>query len=283
MLGYLGTSIVKLTRQLVKELSGLPVFKGDRPFMKKRQAFLAERYASGLFYAPRFAVATMDGKRYRMNGRHSTSMLSEVSGGLPGNLMAVIDEWKCDEPADLAVCFAQYDDRRSNRTPPEITNAHARVHSELDHISRTILCVIVNGLTYGLEDGKGMTAITADNRAALLHQHQDFVLWAAPLVGSRTMSRVGVVGAMFRTYASDINDATLFWRWAANEDHPDRKHPSRVLARFLIETARPGVHGRKVITARMYYVKCVHAWNAFRGGNGTALCYHRNAPIPPIR
>lgn len=78
--------------------------------------------------------------------------------------------------------------------------------------------------------------------------------------------------------------AMQFWSAVRDESAPDRNDPTRTLARFLIRAVVAGsnVKSKEITTHREMFVKSLHAWNAFRAGETTALNYHSGAPIPKI-
>lgn len=268
MLMYKDTTLVPLTTELVEEIVTMPVFKGERPLKKSRIEFLRARFDDGYFYSPRFAIAKLHGKNYRLNGQHSSNMLLERNGEFPEGRTAVIDTFTCEDEMDLAECFGLFDPTKSNRTRSEIANAHGRVHDELDEVSMTNLCGIVSGLAYGLDECRSnCSGLSAEDSARLVHDNVQFVLWANPFFNNKFLARAGVIGAMFQTYVLDSDDATIFWRWVSKEDHPNVCHASRVLARFLRENKTMG--GKSETRShrwpmKAFYVKCIRAWNAYR-------------------
>ena len=83
--------------------------------------------------------------------------------------------------------------------------------------------------------------------------------------------------------------AKEFWTLVKDESAPNRDDPTRVLNRYLLRTALAGggpasnaAHGKKLVDFREMYVKCLHAWNAWRKGETTNLNYYAKADVPSV-
>jgi len=279
---HLSTKLVRLTREFALDVATMEEWNGERGLKPHRTKMLRNRYLDGLFFPPRWSFVTINGKKIRINGKSSSSMLSGVEEPFP-NMLVVVDEFQADSLEDVAKLFAQYDSGRSARTRTELAKAAGSVHSELDHISPTLLSYAVSGLTFALTDGRS-SDIDPDDRDPLLHYHFDFVVWLHQFMGDRRLQRAPLIAAIYKTYHRDPLEAALFWKFVRDEDHPDRTHPSRTLATFLRDpSARPGGnrHGKQWTTIA-FHVKAIHAWNAHRQGMTSTLRYYPKAPIPKV-
>lgn len=286
---HVNTKVVPLTHEFAKHFSRLPNVKGDRdrekPAGRARIGWLYRLLCDGKFHTPKWATAECSGMKYRVNGGHSSLMLAELSnGGFPTGMNAVVDEFVCDTRDDLADLFDQFDNRASLRTSSDKVNAHKGVHDALDSVSATDTKNCINGVALYMSGFEKGNKLDEDERIGLIHTHGGFVLWASPFVRVRALRRVGVVAAMYATYQVDPVEAEKFWRLVKEENHPDNKNPTRKLAVYLRESiARP-----QFATAatkwkrepRAFFVKSIHAWNAWRDDRTTDLKYHPNAPLP---
>ena len=275
-----------LNRTVAAAHAALPQFKGDRSREsargRHRMAWLEERLREGKFHDPTWARARINGTCYKMDGGHSASMLSNTTLDIPTDLCVTILDFDCETQQDLADLFDQFDARNSIRTSIEKTNAHARVEPELDEISPTDINCAIRGIATALWRCGEYERLDEDARISLIHDHTDFIRWAAPFVRVRHLRRTGIVAAMFDTYARNRNDATEFWVSVRDENHPDNKNATRRLAVFLRDSVGGAKTGRHPWGTRAIYVKCCHAWNAWKGGDSTALKYHPNAPLPRL-
>ncbi len=291
MIKYLQTTTQSLTPKLAHEVANMNAWDGERALQKRRIAFLEKMLNDGLFYSPRWSfvkVQSHGNLKFRMNGQHSSHVLASRGGPFPRGLVAIMDEFSASDDNEVAELFALFDTQQSLRNRAEVTNAHARCHRELDAASPTTLTAIASGIAYGLDDGKTPRSVMrASDTAKLLHGYTKFAQWAISFAGSKKwLKRASVIGCMFRTHEVCPISCDAFWALVRDESHAERKHSSRVLADFL----RDSVHTLGAIrrsdaskwTSRAFYVKCIHAWNAYRSGSTTDLKYHRNAGIPKV-
>lgn len=143
-----------------------------------------------------------------------------------------------------------------------------------------------------------------DQTGDLFIKYPNECLWAADILlkpevdkgGKRRMQpdvrhmlRVPVLAAMIQSYRKCQRDATAFWTavrdmgFLANQP-ADKDVPTFVLRNFLRKSSIYGdaknAQQKEQTTRKAVYAKCVHAWNAFRGGYTTALNYYANKPLP---
>lgn len=283
MIHYIGTTKVPLTVALAEEFATMPAFQGERRLKTKRIDYLAAKLENGLFHSPKWAIAWLNGKKLRVNGQHSSFMLSQANGSFPAGLSAVIDEFVCDTEQDLAELFGQFDAQESIRSTRDICGAHARTIPALAGIADSFINLAVSGIASALRYKGDLENPTTEERARLAYDYPDFILWAMGdgLMRPRHLSRHPIVGAAFSTYCVNREVATDFWKMVRDETNTDHNHPTRVLARFLRDVSSRGTRptGHKW-EGRSVYSKCIHAWNAFRRGETiTHVKYYPNAPI----
>lgn len=283
MIKELPPIVTLLTPELAREHAALPKVKGDRRITRKRLEEIRDKVRSRLFHSPTWAVATCKGQRHRMNGGHTSTALAMMNGEFPVGLSVTILQFECDTEDDLVTLFDQFDARWSVRTHNDSLRVHASVHESLDNISTTAINRCVSGISYAVSND-GKDRLSPDAQKTLLNQYADFVVWAKEFVGIRRMSRCGVVAAMFATWSRSPALATGFWLMVRDQNHPDPRHPTRTLGKFLeqstFDTHNPATGMRW--DTRAFYVKGVHAWNACQAGRHTDLKYHPVAGWPKV-
>ena len=282
MIKYHGYESLPLTREIAEDFFTMPHYKTERPVRPIRMSQLADRLESGLFFSPRWATAVFNGRVYRMNGQHSSKLLSECNGSFPAGMKVIVDRFQCDTDVDMAELFEQFDARASSRTGGEIINAHGRVHDELDQVSTTVISIAVRGIAYAVCPS-GRTVV--EDQARLIHKNTRFIFFAEPLLTSGVLKRAGVVAAMYNTWRKDPTDAKRFWEMVHFETGATPSCPTRVLAKFLLTTTAVGngaSNESKKWDKRAFYVKCITAWNAWRSGKTTALKYYPTSNFPSI-
>lgn len=281
MIKQTSDQVVPLTRDLAEDFATMRSVPGERKLTTARMNYLRSRFDDGVFHTPQWAIGTLGGIRYRVNGHTSSHMLLELNGRFPTDMKAHVMEFACDTMEDLAELFAQFDAKGSVRSFFDNLTVHGRIHPELNDISPTVMAKCVSGITFALGLNK---KVTVDERARLVHSHQPFILWAAEFGRARHMDRAPVMAALYDTYHRHAAAATEFWRHVRDEDHPDVDDPSRVLARFLRDSLV--LTGQQKTSRKWspkaFYVKAIHAWNAYRRGTKTDLKFYNNDNVPSI-
>lgn len=282
MLKYIKTRLEPLTPKLAHEVAGMDHYEGDRRLKPGQMDFLRAKVRVDLFYAPRWSFCWVGKRKLRINGQHSSKMLSDLDGDFPRGMLAVIDEFSADDVEDIAELFGQFDAGASTRTTGELNRAHAACHIELRDVKPTYLTQITAGIFYGLMGGVGSKKMRNDEKAKLLHHHTAFATWASRFVVKPWLGRSSVVGAMFATFVKCSQSCDAFWTLVRDET-AKKNHPSRAIADFLRDNmTRKGSSERVRWAPMAFHVKCLHAWNAYRTGTATSLSYYKNAGIPKV-
>lgn len=287
MFRQVGVKVVNLTKDLAVTFDALPTYGGDRNREStegnRRIQWLESKLAVGRFFSPIWATAKLNGGTFRVDGGHSSRMLATTEEKIPDGLQAVIRQFECDSPQDFAELFRQFDPRRSLRTYTDKLKAQRATEDELIDIAPTNIRRYIEGIAFSWSGCGKEQRIEEDERIQLTHECGDFIKWAADYAKQRPMARTGVMAAVYDTYNVDKTEdkrvARKFWDHVANEDHPDKNNATRTLAAFVREYATKR-DGSVKWPPRAYYAKAIHAWNAWVNGDGTALRYSPNAPVP---
>jgi len=278
--------IVALTPSVTRSFSRLPTFGGDRDREsikgRVRVAWLKHLIEEGLFFSPVWATADYAGKTFRVDGGHSSLALTEQADAgrpFPKDAFAIIRRFECECETDFALLFSQFDNRKSLRTFADKLKPHLLSEGLLDEIAPSYAAPILRGITYAI--GKDTPdRIDEDARVALVHDFQDFILWARPYVAHRFLARAGVTAAMLDTWTIDTAAATLFWDEVRLGSNPDINSPSRILANFLQNAKAETTKYKSAWDTRAFYAKCIHAWNAHCEGRRTNLKYRPSCETP---
>jgi len=285
-----GSENVALTRDYADHFSKLPACKGDRKRDsvrgKERIEFLGRLLEEGKFHDCDWATATLGGVLYRVNGGHSSLMLSRVvseDGNHPLGINARILHFHCDTLEDLADLFDQFDRPESMRTQVEKIGAHKGAIDMLDSISSTTVSRCIAGVAWHMRDDGNSDALAQDEKIKLIHENVGFILWAKPYVSLRRLNSVGTVAAMYTCYGRNRALASCFWDLVKDESHESSMNASRILAVFLRGPAAFQKNKASKWSSRAVYAKCIHAANAWRMECTTALKYVEAAPLPRLK
>lgn len=284
---------VKCTRALVKEFAEMEGAPHDRNLSATRQGFIKSMVVEGRFRLADFASVKCNatGKTYRVNGKHTSMVLNELNGEFPRDLFAIVERYEADNLEDVAKLYATFDHRRCVRSTADINKSFAATHPDLAEIAHRIINTCATGLAYSLWEDS-YCQHESDERAALLLAHPQFVMWVHFLIQGHNanrhpLMRGAVVGAMFRCFSKNQKQATDFWELVRDESHPNNLHPTRTLSRWLNKHAmRTGAKkspGQD--SPRGMYVRCIHAWNAFREGvdSLSELKYFTGIKTPTVK
>lgn len=271
-----------LTPAIAAEHSTLPQINGDRSMQKERVAWLKEIIGAGLFHSPEWAVAYIGGKKIRINGKHSSSVLAAMNGDFPTGLQVTIKQFSCDDETDLATLFDQFDSRRSVRTRGDSMNVHKHLQSALEELSTTAVLKIMAGVTWYLRQEHGLVFGEEESKQ-LIHEHVEFIRFAGSFCGTRRIGKAGVLAAMFAIFTkAGPAPSRLFWDLVSTQGHESPKNATRILGKFLeicvFDVCDPNT--KRKWDTRALYSKCIHGWNAYRRGVGTDLKYHATSPLP---
>lgn len=293
--------ICQITRALVTRFSEMTPAPNDRPLSEKRVKAYHKMILKGEFRPVTWAVAhcAEDGKEYRVNGKHTSVMLSRMEV-LPEYNVA-IEEYDCDTLEDVGRVYATFDSSMGSRTARDINRSFAGTVPELTIIPDKIVHVAVSGINYHQIGPSAAYAKNAADRAEVMFDNIEFIQWLnttltpgpdtpkSPRTGRKELSHIArgpVVGVMYGTWQKAKSDATRFWTAVRDGSGERPTDPDRKLQMYLLMVGMSsgGSTGRtKIVSPREIYVKCIHAWNAWRTDGPTNLKYHPDADIPPIK
>lgn len=283
---------VRCTKAIVKEFAEMEPAPNDRVLRDSRMSFIKSEIDSSTFRVASFAscYCKETKKTYRVNGKHTSTVLCSLNGHFPKDLWAFVERYEADTVRDVADLYSTFDRRESLRTTNDINKAFAAANPELCEIPTRILSLAVTGMSYHKWEGC-YSQKPVDMRAALALDNPTFVLWIYFLFTEgdevrdrKFLKRGAVSAAMFATWGKSPKVAGQFWESVRDESIAQRDNPTRVLARYLREaTIRSQRHAGHSASHHEMYVKCIHAWNAYRGGESTTLKYYSDKPTPPVR
>lgn len=294
----------RATKKLAKIYAEMEPAPNDRPLSERRLQVYQKLLAEGQFRPVTWASALCEetGDLYRVNGKHTSIMLSGLEE-MP-EFFITIEEYECDTLEDVAKLYATFDSAMQSRTARDIYMSFAATVSELKNVPIKAIQSAVTGIAMHKMGLEAYSRAQPVERAEHLLDHPEFVIWLAELMqgghsysetGSRSKQRCAhllrqpVVAAMFATWSKAKQQASEFWSTVRDETGVSPTTPDRKLARFLVTTSMTrggsGTYRGKLKAAgtREIYVKCLHAWNAWRKGESTNLNYYAEAKIPSIQ
>lgn len=282
-----------VTRSLATQFRDMDPVPHDRPLNPKRVEAYRKMLAAGLFRPVQWATVYCGETQatYRVNGKHTSNLFAEYEQ-LPQPIHATIEHYHCDDLDDVARLYATFDSRTQVRTTNDINRAFAAVDPDLSELPSRLVNVCVSAICYSTWGDKSASRSAADRAEVLLEdESKAFINWASSVLQSPNETtahlwRSPVVAAMNTCYRKCKRDANEFWLAVRDGTGATPKAPDRILQKFLLSRGvapNGGTdHRRKktTVSTREMYVRCIHAWNAWRRDTTTDLKYHAQGRIP---
>lgn len=278
------------TPKLAKEFAEMEPAPNDRPKSDRRCEGIRGWVLSGSFRSCEWAsvYCAETKKTYRVNGKHTSTVLAEMNGTAPKNLPISLGRYHADTLRDVAALYATFDHKGGMRSTGDINFAFAASSEDVAEVHKRTINTCTTGIAYATWEGNYNTK-PAEERALLMLEHKNFVVWFNQNIGDRTTSnahihRGPVVAAMFRSFQKSQKAATEFWMEVLTESNTIPQSPSRKLSRHLLTSTVRSIRatggtakmkdGRKIEGYHSLYCRCLHAWNAFRRNATTDLKYY---------
>lgn len=264
------SKVVPLTRELALEFRDLEASPTERELDPSRVNHLRQKAEAGLFVPPHWATAQLGNRRLRMNGRHSSTMLTSLDGAFPEGLSAHIDEFRVSDENGLALLFRQFDDRKSGRTPTDVSGAYQGLYEPLRGVNRKVAKLGIEGVAWWRRTIEGAPTPAGDDVYTLFGELglHGFIGWISTIFDIKTpeMEHAAVVAAMYATFIASDHGAREFWSAVANGGVQfDDDAPVTVLDDWLKKLKDPSERQAIAdIKPAQRYQGCIYAWNAFR-------------------
>lgn len=264
----------KLTPTLINEFVTMEAAPQDRIISPRRIQVLKAACERNEFRTCQWAsvFCKQTGKIYRVNGKHTSNLFSQMNGERPKDIEVVIERYECDTLADVARLYSTFDTRESNRSTADINRAYAASVKELADVAAFAVNICVTGIEYSVSGESSSRNLAAD-RAEQAMKETAFIVWADTVLTLKHLKRSAVVAAMFLTWKKSQKDSNEFWLMVRDGTGSTPSCPTRKLEKFLLTNMVKGSQKDKSVTTREMHVKCLHAWNAWRKGATTDLRY----------
>jgi hypothetical protein len=294
--------VQRVTYRLAKEFATMDPAPSDRPMSERRlnvyDTIVKRNEMRVVTWAKAHCAET--GGTYRVNGKHTSTLYNRLAenGELDKFVLHVlVEEYQCDTLEDVARLYGTFDSKLGVRTAADINASFAASVPELAVMSRRLINLAVAGICYHKNPtvrGGGSSRESAADRAEVLLDETKFVVWLGDMVGAsgiesktrRHLARASVVAAMMGCWNKAQKPCDQFWTEVRDGTGATPDVPSRKLEKFLlthVHTARGNQESKNArfkVGDKEMYVKCIHAWNAWRKQEGTNLHYYHDKPVP---
>lgn len=261
-----------LTPELVAWFCGLPDSTVDRMLDRKRIKFLDAKRQAGELLTFQWAVAVFNDKETRLNGHHSSVMLSQCPPAeFPVGCFVHLDYYELETPEVFPYVFRQFDAPQSARKAPDVARNYMAQHEELSGIPLAIGKLAVEAVAFHHNQVSHVAFITADDRYELFNQRSlhPFLLWVAKVIeeeDAKEFKNLGIMAAMYGSYAVNPDNADEFWRHVAKggvtlaDDAPVRR---------LSEWLMAAINNKLTFTTPQKYNAGAYCWRAWRDQRAT--------------
>lgn len=278
-------STYALNHKLAQEFAEMESVPRDRPLKETRLMVYSRLITDNQFGPVTWAKARCKETNcvYRVNGKHTSTLFSRMEP-MP-QLYVTVQSYECDTLDDVAKLYSTFDSKMQTRNANDIAMSFAGTVPELAILSRRLISHAVAGLAYR-EWQDESSGKQPQERAELLLEHSQFVVWLDEFFRGTAayahLDRAPVIAAMLGSYAKSQARSIQFWTTVRDETGESPNMPDRKLAKFLLtkSLSGTGTMPSRIVTRREMYVKCIHAWNAWKKGETTDLKYFAQARVP---
>lgn len=260
-----------LSHSLASKYKNMPRWKGERNLNRSRIAYLIESIPT--IHLP-FTWITMlvDGVLYRVNGQHTSTLLTDRPELIDPAMRVVCIHYKCKDFTEAGMLYASIDSRMMTRTTADVNRSLCGGHPQLDRVSDALINVCSSGLrmsTRALLDHKNLTVVDAGE---LLFQNIDFIVnFSRELLPSRGedykhLWRAPVLFAIHQSYGVDPEQAKVFWTAVRDGSSKASLSIPNTLRDYLRATALGGTTIRSTRVNSRYEMagKQINMWNLWR-------------------
>jgi hypothetical protein len=262
----LSSECVPMTKELAEQFQKMEPSPTERTLDPGRLRMLREKAEAGLLVTFHWAKAKLNGKWLRTNGQHSSAMLCELEE-FPEGLKAHVDAYQVDSPEGLALLFRQFDERKSSRSPLDVSGAYQMLYEPLRDVPRRSAKLAVEGACWYRRTIEGQPVPSGDQQYSLFNETglHGFIRWVGEVFTIKTpeMRRVQVVSAMYASFVANEEESRRFWDLVAKGGHEyEDNHPATVLSTWLVAAKQKEL--KNPPKAAEFYQAGIYAWNAFR-------------------
>lgn len=268
------------------ELLDCNSMEGQRKIKPRHLKMLCDEIEAGNFLTGSIAIAilTYDGNRQVLvNGQHQLTAV--VKTGIP--IVVSYEEYKCSTPNELSELYRRFDNHAA-RTLSDVLFPEAAALG-LEWKQRVVeLVVSAAAIKENVQHSAKIDKVSLLKKYIKEGSFINHIITAGR--SARFMRRQSVALAMMETWLVSKPDAESFWIAVRDGANLPIDSPALKLRNFLLNTVtgrcgkftQRGIASTDIASNKEIYVKCIHAWNAYRRGTNTNLSYHANAAIPKV-
>ncbi|MBV8772856.1 MAG: hypothetical protein JO166_11100 [Deltaproteobacteria bacterium] len=246
----------ELTPEYAAQFSAMAPLPGERERKRSRVEFLTNLVRQERFISPVWAIGheRNTGRRYRLDGQHSSYALSHLPPGVlfPLGLSVILLVFEFDSVREDGMdLFEYFNNPRSTRNNVDLMGLWRAAYPEIEALSREFLVRIARALNIYERSRPGGQSYSPRDQGMLyvIRDYRDCALWAAQFqksaattaagrLNSSLLGLTGIVAEMVSDFIGHRDLAGEFWHHVFNQDHPDPNHETHLLAPKFLEMKR---------------------------------------------
>jgi hypothetical protein len=160
----------------------------ERALKEARVKHLEEKVDDKELVAFHWAVAELDGKRYRVNGQHSSTMLARRNGNFPEDAVVHLHTYSVADKDGLVNLFRQLDPRTSTRSAADIAGAYQGIEDDLDGVARPIGKQLIDGVVWWRKHVEKVPVPKGDLAFTIFAEDElhEFIRWGCDVITLKT-------------------------------------------------------------------------------------------------
>lgn len=284
------SSIVELTPELLKEFRALIATTTEREVRRSHVKFLREKLNAQQLTAFQWATATVKGgKKRRVNGQHSSTMLHEAAadGVFPTGLKVFLANYECVDDDAACELFMQFDARPSSRSSQDVAAVYQGQQADLADLDKKLAKIAIDGFHWHQRAVEKLPLPIDDSKYSLFGDQglHPFIRFFVEIHSTKTeeLAKREIAAAVYATFAANELAAREFWPKVAAPDVDDATAPATMLDDFL-ERIHAGTLDPDNFGGGSYYQACVYAWNAWRDSKAIqAIRWEVKKNLPAVK
>lgn len=261
-----------LTPDLAKEFSSMEASFTERDLNEAHVSHLLAKAETQRLITFQWAVTTIDelqGRKVRMNGQHSSTMLTRLNGSFPKGLKVHMDEYHCETVDDAQLLFRQFDDKKSVRTSFDVSAVYQRKYEALRDLDPGTVKTAVEAVAWFRKSIEKSDNPKGDDQYQYIHDLtlHPFYQWFAGMFATSKLghlNRKGVTGAMFGTFLANPEQAKVFWAEVKNGGKEFEDNAPTTMLDKTLDQIKAQKTAKTIGSQKKFFFGCGYAWNAFR-------------------
>ncbi len=277
-------SLVPATLALAEGILAMVPCPGDRPYSSLHAAKLRIQMLAGKFHEMTWIFAQYNGVTYRINGKHTASILVADPLLLQrlGRMMIRWKTYKVNSFEEMGALYASIDTGPDKRSLKDVIHSYLATHKSLSQIPVATGCAAASGIGYATW-GATYSRRPMEVRADLLGANVKFVWDLCTLLSEarqeerNAISRFAVVAAIYLAWQKTSKGTMAFWR-QVRDGVGGTVVPQTTRLHDYLHTHRTGrASGNYESTSpEQLFRMSIHEWNNWRAKPKTSADFDPN-------